>query len=61
MASMVRTYSKMFQYLVLTFKMPRKPVSKNVVCLYHLLNILANVLNLYLHTGKQCGPRSDCS
>ena len=46
---------------VLTLKAPRKPASENVVCLCHLLNILANVLNLFLHTGKQCGPRSDCS
>ena len=45
----------------LTLKMPRKPASENVVCLCRLLNILANFSNLYLHTGKQCGPRSDCS
>ena len=44
----------------LTFKAPRKPASENVVCLCHLLNILANFSNLFLHTGKQCGPRSDC-
>ena len=43
---------------ILTLKVPRKPASKNVVCLCRLLNILAN---LFLHTGKQCGPRSDCS
>ena len=46
---------------VLTLKMPRKPASENVVCLCHLLNILANFSNLFLHTGKQCEPRSDCS
>ena len=46
--------------ILLTLKAPRKPASKNVVCLCHLLNILANFSNLFLHTGKQCGPRSDC-
>ena len=40
----------------LTLKTPRKPASENVVCL-----CLANFSNLFLHTGKQCGPRSDCS
>ena len=40
----------------LTLKMPRKLASENVVCLCHLLNILANFSNLFLHTGKQCGP-----
>ena len=40
----------------LTLKMPRKPASENVVCLCRLLNILANYSNLFLHTGKQCGP-----
>ena len=45
----------------LTLKVPRKPASENVVCLCRLLNILANFLNLILHTGKQCGPWSDCS
>ena len=43
-------------YGVLTLKMPRKPASENVVCLCHLLNILANFSNLFLHTGKQCRP-----
>ena len=38
--------------------MPRKPASENVLCLCRLLNILANFSNLFLHTGKQCGPRS---
>ena len=45
----------------LTLKTPRKPASENVVYLCRLLNILANFSNLFLHTGKQCGPRSDCS
>ena len=45
----------------LTFKMPRKPESENVVCLCRPLNILANFSNLFLHTSKQCGPWSDCS
>ena len=39
---------------VVMVKMPRKPVSENVVCLCPLLNILANFSNLFLHTGKQC-------
>ena len=47
--------------VILTLKMPRKPASENVICLCRLLNILANFSNLFLHTGKQCGPRSDCS
>ena len=40
----------------LTLKAPRKTVSENVVCLCRLLNILADFSNLFLHTGKQCGP-----
>ena len=36
--------------------MPRKPASENFVCLCWLMNILANFSNLFLHTGKQCGP-----
>ena len=40
----------------LTLKMPQKPASENVNCLCCLLNILANFSNLFLHTGKQCGP-----
>ena len=40
----------------LTLKMPRKPVSENVVCLCRLLDILTNFSNIFLHTGKQCGP-----
>ena len=47
--------------LPLTLRMPRKPASENVICLCCLLNILANFSNLFLHTGKQCGPWSDCS
>ena len=47
--------------LALTLKAPRKLASENVVCLCRLLNILANFSNLFLHTGKQCGSRSDCS
>ena len=40
----------------LTLKAPRKTASENVVCLCRLLNILADFSNLFLHTGKQCGP-----
>ena len=40
----------------LTLKMPRKPASENVICLWRLLNIFANFSNLSLHIGKQCGP-----
>ena len=40
----------------LTLKTPRKSASENVICLCRLLNILANFSNLFLHTGKQCGP-----
>ena len=43
----------------LTLKTPRKPASENIVCLCRLLNILANFSNLFLHIGKQCGPRLD--
>ena len=43
----------------LTLKAPRKTASENVVCLCCLLNILADFSNLFLYTGKQCGPRSD--
>ena len=45
----------------LTLKMPRKPASENVVCSCRLLTILANFSTYFLHTGKQYGPRSDCS
>ena len=31
----------------LTLKMPRKSASENIVCLCHLLNILANFSNLF--------------
>ena len=41
---------------VLTLKAPRKTASENVVCLCRLLNIRADFSNLFLHTGKQCGP-----
>ena len=44
------------KFHVLTLKAPRKTASENVVCLCHLLNILADFSNLFLHTGKQCGP-----
>ena len=37
--------------------MSTKYASENV-CLCRLLNILANFSNLFLHTGKQPGPRS---
>ena len=47
--------------LILTLKMPRKPAPENVICLWRLQNILANFSNLFLHTGKLCGPWSDCS
>ena len=53
--------SKTQPAIYLTLKTPRKTASENVVCLCRLLNILANFSNLFLHTGKQCGPRSDCS
>ena len=42
--------------MILTLKAPRKTASENVVCLCRLLNILADFSNLFLHTGKQCGP-----
>ena len=47
--------------IILTLKAPRKTASENVVCLCRLLNILADFSNLFLHTGKQCEPWSDCS
>ena len=49
------------KFKILTLKISRKPASENVMCLYRLLNILVNFSNLFLHTGKQCGPWSDCS
>ena len=52
----VITLTFILKVLSLTLKMPRKPASENVVCLCCLLNILANFSNLFLHTGKQCGP-----
>ena len=33
--------------IMLTLKTPRKPASENVVCLCHLLNILAKFSNLF--------------
>ena len=42
--------------MALTLKMSRKPAPENIACLCRLLNILANFSNLFLHTGKQCGP-----
>ena len=42
--------SKLFRQL-LTLKMPRKPASENVVCLWRLLNILANFSNLFLQAN----------
>ena len=58
---LVKYVSRLFTLNCLTLKTPRKPASENAVCLCRLLNILANFSNLFLHTGKQCGPRSDCS
>ena len=52
----IRVFTAATHSTALTFKMPRKPASENVVCLCRLLNILANSSNLFLHTGKQCGP-----
>ena len=51
----------LMKWFILALKMPRKPVSESVVWLCSLLNILANFSNLFLNTGKQCGPWSDCS
>ena len=56
-----KTNDRHAQSQILTLKAPRKPASENAVCLYRLMNTLANFSNLFLHTGKQCGPRSDCS
>ena len=41
----------------LTLKAPRKPASENVVCCI----FLQTFQTYFLHIGKQCGPRSDCS
>ena len=54
-------FSHCEQMLSLALKTPRKPASENVVCLCRLLNTLENFSNLFLHIGKQCGPRSDRS
>ena len=53
------TTEKLPSKLGVNFKTPRKPASENVVCLCRLMNVLENFSNLFLHTGKQCGPRSD--
>ena len=57
----ISVYLPYLKIEILTLKVPRKLASENVVCLCCLLNILANFSNLFLHSGKQCGPRSDCS
>ena len=54
--SLIKT-EKLIFVLLLTLKAPRKTASENIVCLCRLLNILANFSNLFLHTGKQCGPQ----
>ena len=51
----IKDCHNIFSIALLTLKMPRKPASENVR-LCHVLNILANFSNLFLHTGKQCGP-----
>ena len=56
-----RVDTKVFLFMslfisLLTLKAPRKTASENVVCLCRLLNIIAAFSNLFLHTGKQCGP-----
>ena len=38
-----------FRFLYLTLKTPRKPASKNLVCLCRLLNILANFSNFFFY------------
>ena len=47
---------KIFSDIFLALEMPGRPTSENVICLCCLLNILANISNLFLHTGNQCGP-----
>ena len=44
----------------LNLKMPRKTTCENVICLCHLLYLLATFQTYFLHIGKRCGPRSDC-
>ena len=43
--------------MFLTLKAPKKTASENVVCWI----FLQTSQSYFLHTGKQCGPRSDCS
>ena len=43
--------------LIFTLKAPRKTASENVICWI----FLQTSQSYFLHTGKQCGPRSDCS
>ena len=52
----MRLSSAEFSHSIVSVKIARKPASENVVCLCRLLNILANFLDLFLRTGKQCGP-----
>ena len=42
--------------LPLTLKMPKKTASENVVCLCHLLNILANFSNLFCIQANSVDP-----
>ena len=49
-------YSKFGVALELILKMPRKPASENVVCLYRLLKILANVSNLFFIQANSVDP-----
>ena len=60
-ASINYWYFQWKKYLISTLKAPRKPAYENVICLCRLPNIPANFSNLFLHTSKQCGPRSDWS
>ena len=53
--------SSVILFVTLSLKMLREFASKNVICLCRLLNIHANFSNLFLHTGKPCGPWSECS
>ena len=41
---------------VLTLKMPRKPATENVVCLSHLLNILANFQTYFCIQSNSVDP-----
>ena len=55
----VRQWS--FLYFPLILKAPRKPASESVVCLCRLCIFFQTFQTYFLHIGKQCGPRSDCS